>query len=117
MNVEFYRHPTRGLCLLISDFNRNDLHNLVGPKITNPLIHDPASIASYIKTGEKIRAIKELRQQSGWGLKEAKEYLDNYIPHTNYGNPNDNFDYSKSADIFIQDHIAEDFLGNDDFKV
>ena len=31
---------------------------------------------TYLQKDQKLRAIKEIRQQTGWGLKEAKEYVE-----------------------------------------
>jgi hypothetical protein len=50
---------------------------------------DIKNIAKYVKMGQKIMAIKELRTCSGLGLKEAKDFIDLFIPlntskHWNY---------------------------------
>lgn len=36
-------------------------------------------IMAELKANRKINAIKELRQNTGWGLKESKEYIDNLV--------------------------------------
>jgi len=34
-----------------------------------------------INSGAKIAAIKLIREKTGWGLKEAKDFVDNYVAH------------------------------------
>jgi ribosomal protein L7/L12 len=41
-----------------------------------PLAAD--EIQQLIESGKKIAAIKAIRQQTGWGLKQAKDYVDAY---------------------------------------
>ena len=42
----------------------------------DPTIH--ATVESYLRQGQKINAIKELRVALGVGLKEAKDTVDNW---------------------------------------
>lgn len=35
-------------------------------------------IKSLIQFGHKLKAVKYVKEQTNWGLKEAKEYVDNY---------------------------------------
>jgi len=44
----------------------------------NPHLTNPNIISFFIRKGQRIRAIKEFRSQTGWGLKDSKNYLDNY---------------------------------------
>lgn len=42
-----------------------------------PLPADPdAAVAELVARGNKIGAIKLVRERTGWGLKEAKDYVD-----------------------------------------
>lgn len=48
---------------------------------------EPENIDSELKElladNKKIRAVKRLRQETGMGLKEAKEYIDNLVRNKN----------------------------------
>jgi hypothetical protein len=58
----------------------------------NLLPKDVNLISSYIKSESRIAAIRELRKITGFGLKEAKEYIDYYYR-----------DHYK----FIDDHLGD----------
>jgi len=116
MKAEIIQVPTKGLCILISDINPQDFfeNNI---NFGGGLFSDLHAITNQIKIGRKIMAIKEIRNQTGWGLKEAKEYMDKYIP-TDHRNMNrDDFDYSSAAERFIFDHTPKDFLKDVDFTL
>ena len=40
----------------------------------------PADIVAMAHSGNKIGAIKELRERTGWGLREAKDAIDAIAP-------------------------------------
>jgi ribosomal protein L7/L12 len=42
---------------------------------------DPVSVESLVRSGRKIEAIKLLREQTGLGLKEAKDQVDALFRH------------------------------------
>ena len=56
-----------------------------GPSTPN----DPpdAEVRRLVETGHKIEAIKLVRQQTGLGLKEAKDQVDALARHLNAGRP------------------------------
>ena len=114
MKTEFYIHPEKGLCLLISDFASNDLNRMGLSNMTNTIIRNPNAIAIEIRNDNKIAAIKELRTQTGWSLKEAKEYMDRYMPQ-----PRPFFNPQEVADNFIIDHtvVLNDFLDSKDMQI
>lgn len=105
----------KGLCIVISDFNPNDFGSgLVNGQVI-PFTNVNA-IAAEIRLGRKIAAIKELRSQTGWGLKESKEYIDKYTENVSYNSGS--FENDRAADRFIQAHTPkENFIGDDDFKL
>ncbi len=37
-------------------------------------------LSAIIRSGQRIGAIKHLRQATSWGLKEAKDYIDRHWP-------------------------------------
>jgi ribosomal protein L7/L12 len=37
---------------------------------------DPAEIRALVAQGRKIAAVKRVRETTGWGLRRAKEYVD-----------------------------------------
>ena len=111
MKAELYKHPSKGICILISEIAQSDFLGKIaslGHGFT-----DIGIIADEIRKGRKIAAIKEVRAQSGWGLKEAKYYIDNYIP-MGYGHDDD---FEEIADRFIKDHLPKDFIKFDDFNL
>ena len=120
----------RGLCIVISDVNPNDFIGVVGGNLyyDTGVFSDIKTIADCIRNGMKIAAIKEVRSQTGWGLKEAKEYIDRYTNDTGFGNitynpvprGTDERVNIKCADRFIKDHTPApptDLLDEDEFKV
>jgi len=111
MKTEFYMHPEKGICLLISDFASNELNHMGLSNMTNTIIRNPNAIAIEIRNDNKIPAIKELRVQTGWSLKEAKEYLDKYMPQPRL------FDPQNAAERFLSDHTLSDFLDAKDMQI
>lgn len=112
MKSELMNIPGKGICIIISEINPNDFVYGEGISFYNGgVFKDIFKIADEIRRGKKIAAIKECREQTGWGLKEAKKYMDKYIFYGVTNNDND------SADKFIQDHMPKDFLENDEFKL
>ena len=120
MKSEFYNHPIKGLCIIISDFSIEDL-NLIMPHTNScPPFSDIDKIAINIKAGKKIAAIKEIRTQTGWQLKEAKEFIDRYIS-SQYGSlAHEYYDteyYEKAARKFISDFTQKNFIEKEEFKI
>ena len=117
----------KGLCIVISDIKPNEF--VFGgdkPIYDGGVFEDIHTIADCIRSGMKIAAIKEVRSQTGWGLKEAKEYIDRYTNDTGFGNvvynPNraDERVNILCADNFIRAHTPSpptDLLDEDEFKV
>lgn len=64
-------------------------------------LKDKVSIAKHINNGMKIRAIKEIRIQTGIGLREAKHYIERYLP--NGFSQNKSYLYDKAM-RFLNDH-------------
>lgn len=124
MKTEIVNVPGKGICILISDINVNDfIHgvknikslSMFGGPFTNIQV-----IADQIRIGRKIGAIKEVRAQTKWGLKEAKEYIDRFVPNGgNYDlSPDEQESYFNGcANRFLQAHMPNDFLGDDEFKI
>lgn len=106
--------PGRGICIVISDINPNDFVFGEGKIVYGGKFSDVMAIANEIRAGRKIAAIKEVRAQTGWGLKEAKQYIDEYTG-VGYGHS----DEAKNiwADKFIREHSIHDEFGEDDFKL
>lgn len=55
-----------------------------------------------------------MRKQTGWGLKEAKEFMDNYMPMS------PNFDYDISAEKFVRENSIirhAEFVSSDEMKI
>ena len=44
-------------------------------------------IRRKVKSGRAMHAVKFIREESGWGLKEAKEYVDLMYPDVTWGTP------------------------------
>ena len=118
MRTELVRVKGRGMCLLISgipftkdgEVDMRDIRQYCKHPFT-----DVSVIAAEIEMKRKIAAIKECRAQTGWGLKEAKEYIDKYYPMgIDY-----EFDYEGAADKFVRDHsvIKEAFLKDDEMVI
>ena len=56
-----------------------------------------------------------MREQTRMGLKDAKEYIDRYMPHGFYDIKG--FDCDKAAGLFVGDHLPKDFLKSDEMKI
>jgi hypothetical protein len=55
------------------------LKNILYPTVENPTVGSEceAMVLQYLQNNfGKIQAIKWIREQTGWGLKEAKDYVD-----------------------------------------
>jgi hypothetical protein len=129
MKAEIINLPEKGLCILISDIDLKDVNHPLsesistflsnGSNITNPFI-----IADAIREKKKILAIKELRAQTGWGLKDAKHYIDRWLPTASlaaslndpHDPPTDEF-FENQANAFIRDHTNEETFKVDDFNL
>lgn len=106
------------MCILIRDINpiTFNMGALNVEHIPNSPFRDPYKIANEIRLQRKIGAIKEIRTQTGWGLKESKEYIDQYMP---MGTLRD-LDYNIIADKFISYHsgiLEGNFLSDDEMKI
>lgn len=115
MKTEIVNIPGKGVCILISDIDTKDFlkHGEDITKIHLNGIYNPRVIAEYIKDNRRISAIKELRGQTNWGLREAKEYIDKYYDmfFTNWERGPGSEQLEKAANKFIQDHTPpEDFI-------
>lgn len=113
MKVELMHIAGKGLSIVISDFNISDFGARAMPNGSVVAFTDVNAIANCIRNGHKIAAIKELRSQTGWGLKESKEYIDNWTSFSVNGYN----DYNAFADKFIRDHVITDFFDNSEFKI
>jgi hypothetical protein len=123
MKAELYNVLNKGLCIVISEIDPKDFHRTYGIRPTYPhmelrpnsnsVFNNIGKIADAIRIGHKIAAIKEIRGQTGWGLKESKEYVDKYIWH-----PMESDRYIAAAEKFIDDHapipISEDFIDSNE---
>ena len=112
MKAELVNVPNRGICILISELDLNMLLKYSGhsSNSTHPLIYNPAAVANEIRIGQKIAAIKELRSQTGWGLKESKEYIDKYMFPGNYNR-------DTAAERFMSDHMPSNFLDIEEMTI
>lgn len=115
MKSEFINIPGKGLCIVISDFKLDEISPSQIPSV-NILFTDVNSIATEIQNGRKISAIKEIRKQTGWGLRESKDYIDKYS--IVYGSDGDNITHNENAAVkFINDHTMEDFLDKNEMQL
>jgi len=112
MKTEFMHIEGKGMCIVISDFNSKDLNFM--KKQTNGIFSDPIVIADEIRGRRKIGAIKEIRAQTGWGLKESKDYIDKYLP---IGHDLRDIELNRIADRFINDHTLKDYFEDDEFEI
>jgi len=124
MKTEIVNVPGKGVCILISEIDVNDFIQGVNSIPTLQTNGSPFSnvhlIADFIRKGQKIGAIKEVRQQTGWGLREAKEYLDRFMDtsYTYRMSAGEQMDVNeRSAEHFIRHHTIRDFFDEEDFKV
>ena len=116
MQVELMNIAKKGLCIVISglEFTENNKIDLSRFIMKTGNFHNLAPIAECIALNKKIPAIKEVRYQTGWGLKEAKEFVDRYLPmRVNLSE----VECKKAAQKFIKDHTFDDFFDEDDFNV
>ena len=115
MKTELMNIPGKGICIVISGVSPNDF--VFGgdkPIYGGGVFKDIHIIADCIRNGKKIAAIKEIRTQTGWGLKEAKEYCDRYT--SNGYNQSEEMRIA-CADHFIREHMPRDTFDVDDFKL
>lgn len=110
--------PKKGLCIVISELDVADIvKGLKGevPLFGGGIFQDLYVIADCIRVGKKIQAIKEVRAQTGWGLKEAKEFMDNWYP-MGLGS-SDMAVLNAMADKFLRHHMPKDFLNDEDMSL
>ena len=112
MRTEIVNVPGRGICILISDIRISDFDtekiekmNIFGggPFSNIQVIYDE------IVVGRKISAIKEVRAQTGWGLREAKQFVDSY-----YDDPGGR---TVGAERFRREYTRQNHLSDDLFKL
>lgn len=116
MKTELMNIPNKGLCIVISELDAGEIiRGLKGevPFFGGGIFNDVYVIADAIRDKKKIQAIKEVRAQTGWGLKEAKHFIDKYVPM----GVRDDFGYHAAADRFISDHVPKDFIKDEDFAL
>ena len=77
MKTEIINHPTKGLCILISNIDPNAF--LINNKIENSIdieklggLTNVEIIASYLQAGRRISAIREILDQTEWDLKKQR---------------------------------------------
>ena len=109
MKSELVNVPGKGICILISDIDVNEFIRKT-PR-GNGVFSDVSKITYEILMGRKISAIKEIRAQTGWGLKESKDYLDKYMPSGIHG------DYDRISDNFQRNHTIQDFILSEEMMV
>ncbi len=116
----------KGICIVISDIDPNDFVFGSDKPIYDDggVFSDVKTIADCLRSGLKIAAIKEVRAQTGWGLREAKDYIDKYTNERGFGNPQYNNNSSivnnYCADNFIKEHSLlppTDLLDENEFKL
>jgi hypothetical protein len=84
MNAQF-RVLDGEVVLVISELDLQKLMNDQSQRVSvSDIFSDPFYIATLIRRGEKIQAIKEMRVQTEWGLLEAKNYIDKYLRPMEY---------------------------------
>jgi len=120
MKAEIVNVPNKGVCILISEIDVKEFIQGFGGgqyvSFGGGVFKDVYAIAQEIRNRRKIAAIKEIRTQTGWGLKEAKEYCDKYMPNTNGYRDSQEY-YDRCADRFIMAHAPKDFLKDGDFEL
>ncbi len=117
MKAQFVKVKGMGLCLLISDFNPAQVAAMgvdgdTHIRSNNSPFTDLNEIAECIRYGKKINAIKEVRSQTGWGLKDAKEYMDKYSFSEEA--------QIREADRFIREHsyvMEGDFIDDNEMEL
>jgi len=65
--------------LIVFDQHSRDIMRKLTSQDTYAGFHLDAAVKAFAKTGRKIEAIKELRTQTGCGLKEAKDAVEAYM--------------------------------------
>lgn len=126
MKAELMRLENKGICIVISDLEISALLTAVEDipvaKKSSPF-SNPNKIAELIVEGKKIHAIKEIRYQTGWGLKDAKSYIDRYLGTNYYETARMSEDErkirdKKAANSFLRDHLSiKNFIETDEFSV
>ena len=121
MKTEIIKVRGRGMCILISGVNPQvlvdgalNIEHMI--QNSESPFHNLELIAHEIRNKRKIAAIKEMRKQTGWGLKDSKEYIDRFIPT---GTP-EGFDYRLAAENFIIKHswVSEgEFVSSDEMEI
>jgi len=115
MKSELINVSGRGVCILISGITNDFLKSGKLPSI-NLIFSDIHRIADAIRCGHKIAAIKEIRSQTGWGLRKSKDYIDKYCASDFYAE-NESI-HSDCADKFIAENSPElEFLEEDEMKI
>lgn len=119
MKSEIINVPNKGICILISDIDASQLSQLnIDIPTVNILFTDVLAIANEIKEGRKIGAIKKVREQTGWGLKESKEYIDKYNVTYNHTSDSSFNNSNEEASLkFISDHTMDDFLEREEMQL
>jgi len=107
MKTELLRLKGRGLCIVISEIDENNFK-----KVNRKFLPNPNKIAEEIRNERIIAAIKEFRIQTGWGLKESKEYVDKFVKDE-YGRLGQ---LEAAADRFIAAHLQE-FFDDEEFEI
>jgi len=120
MRSEIVKVKGRGVCILISDINPAYLiHSMDKDEpqpYNNGVFTDIIIISDLIRSGKKIAAIKEVRTQTSMGLKEAKEYIDKFLPMGL--NELASFDYNHAAQSFINANMPViDYLTEDEMEI
>ena len=111
MRTELLKLQGRGLCIVISDIGSIlDRVSDMNKTVLSPF-RDIHKIAEEMRRS-KIYAIKEVRNQTGWGLRESKEYLDKYYFPANHVGENNN-----ASEQFLKDHLLPDFLDQDEMEI
>ena len=119
MKSEIINVPNKGICILISDIDLSKL-SLKDIPTVNALFTDVQAIALEIRNGRKIAAIKKVREQTKWGLKEAKEYIDRYNITGVFGTDNServNLLNEEASNKFLNDHTMDDFLDREEMQL
>lgn len=125
MRSEFVKVKGRGVCILISDLSikyllrsleiEEELEKQPEP-YSSGVFNDVMIISELIRNGQKIPAIKEVRTQTSWGLKEAKQYIDKFLPMglSEFAS----FDYNHAAQSFINANMPViDYLTEDEMEI
>lgn len=124
MRSEFVKVKGRGVCILISDLSIKYLLRSLeieeelesGSSYHSGVFNDVMIISELIRSGQKIPAIKEVRTQTSWGLKEAKQYIDKFLPMGL--NELGAFDYNHAAQSFINANMPViDYLTEDEMEI